>query len=141
TQLTRYSEVLASNICHILLREEEALWHADEALRIHPTIDGAAEYDRALPLLALGYTPQAIAALRRAWTLKGAAPDAEIAGHLLRAAQACEGEGLFASAEEAFAAAADAAPAGPTRDDALARLDAVRRRAKPVEAGALERAR
>jgi tetratricopeptide (TPR) repeat protein len=141
TQITRYSETLASNLCHLLMRYEEALFHADEALRIDPTLDWIAEYDRALPLFALGYAPQGTAALRRAWTLKGGGPQPDMSGYFVRAGEACEDGGLFASAEESYAAAVDAAPEGPSRDDATARLAAVRARPRATEAGALERAR
>jgi tetratricopeptide (TPR) repeat protein len=141
TQITRQAETVASNLCHILGRDGEALFHADEALRIDPTLDSFAEYDRALPLFALGYAPQGIAALRRAWTLRGGGPDEEMTGSFVRAAEACEEGGLLASAEEGYAAAVDAAPAGPMRDDATARLAAVRARPRAKEAGAVERAR
>jgi len=141
TQITRLSETLASDLCHLLVRDEEALYHADEALRIDPTLDWVAEYDRALPLFALGYAPQGTAALKRAWRLRGGVPHQESAAYFVRAGQACEEGGLFASAEESYAAAVDAAPEGPTRDDAAARLAAVRARPRAVEAGALERAR
>jgi tetratricopeptide (TPR) repeat protein len=141
TQVTRLSEMLASSVCHLLLRDEEALFHAEEALRIHPTLDGDAEYDRALPLFALGYAPQGIAALRRAAKLRGGVPDEEMTGYFIRAGEACEAGGLLDSAAEGYAGAVDVAPPGPSRDDAQARLDAVRRRPRAKEAGALERAR
>jgi tetratricopeptide (TPR) repeat protein len=141
TQITRQAETVASNLCHILARDEEALFHADEALRIDPTLDSYAEYDRALPLFALGYAPQGVAALRRAWKLRGGGPDEEMTRFFVSAGEACEEGGLLASAEEGYAAAVDAAPAGPSRNDAQARLDAVRRRPRAKEAGAVERAR
>jgi tetratricopeptide (TPR) repeat protein len=142
SQITRYSETLASNVCHILRRDEEALLHAERALSGEATpqyMDDVAEYDRALALFALGYTPQAIGAMRRALEQRGMKPDAEIASYMREGAKTCEDAGLFASAEDGYSAAVVAAADDAARSDAQSRLDALRAKPRRPDAAAVER--
>jgi tetratricopeptide (TPR) repeat protein len=120
------AEYNASKICHLLGREEEALFHAEEALSIRDDVRPEPWYDRAWPLFALGFAPQAIDSMRRARGLGFDAPSMEIAGFFLAAAQACERDRLFVAAQMGYASAIDSAPPGPLQEDAKRRLDALR---------------
>jgi hypothetical protein len=138
--LAMRAEYNASNICHLLGREEEALFHAEEALAIRDDVRPEPHYDRAWPLLVLGFAPQAIDSMRRARGLGFSAPSADIAGFFLEAAQACERDRLMTAAYAGYASALDSAPPGPQRDEARRRLDALRARTEMAEDQARERA-
>jgi hypothetical protein len=75
----RDAELTASNVCHLLGRDGEALFHADEAIRIDETADEFGHVDRANALLALGHPDEAVAAMRRALEIRPsrAGPDTE----------------------------------------------------------------
>jgi len=139
SKLLRRFEVVAASCCYRLLRHQEALFHAEEVLRIDPTLDAYAEYGRAMPLLALGFAPQAAEAMKRALRLGFPAPNEEIAGFFVRAGARCESDGLRVAAEDCYAAAVESAPAGPRKSEAQARLFALRRRPWAASAAAEER--
>jgi len=82
----RDAELTASNVCHRLGRDEEALFHANEAIRIDESADELGHYDRALALLAVHYPSEADAAMRRALEIRPARAGAETEAFFLRAA-------------------------------------------------------
>jgi hypothetical protein len=137
--LVREAELTASNLAYILGRFGEALFHANEAVRIDESADPYGEYDRAMPLLRMGAAPQAIAAMRRAVELGARTPTDELGAFFRDAAAACEERRLFATAESGYAAAVDAAPDGPVREDARARLATLRSSARTPGVDAAER--
>ncbi len=137
----RLVEVNASNVAYLLGRFEEALFHADEALLIPGTATAEPNYDRALPLLKLGFAPQAVAAMRLARAGGFDAPDVEIGTFFLRAAAACEADAMPDVAEGCYVTALEAAPAGPLRREAASRLAALRDRLREPGSAAKERAR
>jgi hypothetical protein len=139
--ILRRFELLASTDCYRVLRPEEALFHAEEAASIRPGLDYYAEYDRALPLLALGYAPQAAAAMKRALESGAAAAGDEIPAFFLRAAARCEADGLFAAAETCCEWAFDSARGDALRREAHERLLAVRKRPRAAGEQAVEAAR
>lgn len=108
--LVRSCEAVAANVSYILLRNEEALFHAGEVLRIDPDADGYGHYNRAMALLALDFVPQGIDSLLSAREHGLGGPNAEIAGTLLRASAAAESAGLFETARAGYRGAIDAAP-------------------------------
>jgi hypothetical protein len=140
TQLLHRPENTASNACYILGRDAEALFHADEANRVDElsgTPSWYGHYNRAMPLLQLGFVPQAMSAMRRARELGMTEKTSEIGEFFLSGADACRRANLPATARAAYASAADAAPDGPLRRAAEAGLDALR---SAVEPDAAERA-
>lgn len=137
----RLVEVNASNVAYLLGRYEEALFHADEALLIPGKAMAEPNYDRALPLLKLGFAPQAVAAMRLARAGGFDEPDVEIGAFFLRAAAACEGDSMPDVAEGCYVTALEAAPPGPLRQEAAARLAALRDRPREPGSAAKERAR
>jgi tetratricopeptide (TPR) repeat protein len=137
--LVRDAELTASNVAYILGRFGEALFHANEAVRIDESADPYAQYDRAMPLLRMGAAPQAIAAMRRAVELGARTPSEELGRFFRDAATACEGQRLFATAESGYAAAVDAAGDGAIREDARARLATLRALTRTPGVDAAER--
>ncbi len=137
----RRFEILAARDCHLLGRDDEALFHADEALRIGPTVDGGAEHERALALLGLGFGPQAAAAMRRALSLGFSKDDPEIGPFFRRAGMRCEDDGMPRTAESCYATAVDLSARGAAREAAETRLFDVRGRPRPAVAETDERAR
>ena len=129
-------EVNASNLCWLLGRDEEALFHAEEAIRLdghlpHP------HYDRALALLRLGFAPQAVASMERARELGFSGPDATIGAFFVAAARKCDAMGLVDIALRAYADAPEFLPPGGLRETAAAEIEALRRLPAPA-AGAQE---
>jgi tetratricopeptide (TPR) repeat protein len=133
------AEYNASNICHALGREEEALFHAEEALAINADVDAAPHYDRAWPLLALGFAPQAIRSMQRAREIGPKTPDPWMADFFMRAATDCERRGLLLAARSGYSTAMDVAPAGQIRDAAKRAFDAAVARPRTVADEARER--
>lgn len=117
--------VNASNLCIFLDRAGEALWHADEAVRIRE--DGGPErhYDRALALLRLGRGAAAFRATERALAL-GLDVDDEIRWMLERASALCEGDGETEVARAALDAAIAARVPGADRIGSLREAVAAR---------------
>jgi len=134
------AEVNASSACWFLGRDDEALFHAQEALRIDPTLPQA-EVDRALPLLRMGFAPQAIAAMRRARTLGFFDADEGVGAILLDAADRCRGDGLLGAAQDGYETATWALPDGPRRRAAAEALAALRAAPRSIAAASAERAR
>jgi tetratricopeptide (TPR) repeat protein len=118
----RVFEVAAANNCYILMRHEEALFHAEEAIRIDEALNYYPHYNRALALIALGFGPQAVSSMRRALELGCPSPSMEISLFFLRAAVACEEAGLPVSAVRAYRSAIDASPDAQLRAEAAARI-------------------
>jgi tetratricopeptide (TPR) repeat protein len=138
-KMPRRAETNASNVAWFLGRDDEALCHAERAVRLDP-VDPRGHYDRALPLLRLGFAPQAIAAMRRAaamWT----DGDQEIGEFFAAAAAACARDGLVEHALAGYADAVRVLPDGAARESARRSLAAVSARAVSGDAAALERAR
>jgi hypothetical protein len=100
----RPAELTASNVCHLLGRDQEALFHADEAIRIDESADELGHYDRAQALLSLGYPNDAFLAMRRALEIRparaGAATEAFFARATERAFPAGHAAGVPLSALE-----------------------------------------
>jgi tetratricopeptide (TPR) repeat protein len=145
SQLTENAEVAAANVCYIAGRSPEALFHADQAIRIDEAIrkddppSWRAHYNRALALSSMGFAPQAIASMRRA--LEGVKlPDAEIGDFFVRAAAACREAHLAATEETALDSAVRALPPGRSRDAAATRLAELRQRPRSAESESQERA-
>ncbi len=111
----RLSETQAAGICWALGRDEEALFHAENAIRIDEAADSKPHFDRANALLALGFAPQAMTSMRRARDIDVTRTDAGMADFFLRAAEACQARRLFATAQAGFATALGLAPLGPQR--------------------------
>jgi hypothetical protein len=133
-QRLRYPELVASEACYLLGRDAEAVFHADETIRVddlsrEPSWD--AYYSRAMPLLQLGYVPQALASMRRARELGMPAPTQELGEFFLQGAEACRRADLPATARLAFETAAECAPEGPLRRAAEAGRDSLRAHAAP----------
>jgi hypothetical protein len=122
----RRFELVTARACHLLGRDDEALFHADEALRIDATIDGGAEHERALALLGLGFGPQAATAMRRALALRHSTADAELGPFFWRAGMQCQRDGMPRSAESCYATALEMLPDGLTRRSAETRLSDLR---------------
>jgi len=141
SKILRRFEVVAARIAYFLRRHDEALAHADEALRIDPTFDGHAEHERALPLLALGFAPEAAASMKRALALGLPKADAEVADFFLRAGAKCEEDDLRATAEDCYASSIESAADPAARRAAEERLFALRRRPWSADAQAAEGAR
>jgi len=139
TQLLHRPENTASSACYILGRDAEALFHADEAIRVDElsgTPSWYGHYNRAMPLLQLGFVPQAMAAMRRARELGMTERTTEIGEFFLNGADACRRANLPATARAAYESAADASPDGPLRRAAEAGRDALRSAAEPDAAEA-----
>jgi tetratricopeptide (TPR) repeat protein len=81
----RDAELTASNVCHRLGRDQEALFHANEAIRIDETADELGYYDRALALLELAYPSEAYLAMRRALEIRPARAGKETDAFFARA--------------------------------------------------------
>jgi tetratricopeptide (TPR) repeat protein len=118
-------ETNAANLCYLLGRDEEALFHAEEALRMANGVPQV-HYTRALVLLRLGFAPQAVASMERARDLGFSDFDAELGEFFLRAAARCEADRVLSVAERACADAVELAPAGPLRRTAQVRLARIR---------------
>jgi len=123
-------ECLAARACRLLGRDTEALFHAEESIRIGAGGDARPEHACAVTLLALGFAPQAMASMRRARGLGLPREHSGVGDFFVRAAEACEARGLIAAARTGYETAVDATPDGPQRDAARARLDAVSRAAR-----------
>jgi len=130
------AEYNASNMCYELGRDLEALYHAEEALAMYEDVAGEPHFDRALPLLRLGFPVQAMNSMHRARELArnygGDRPDPWVAGFFLRAAQDCERLGLHQAARSGFGWAAEAAGPGRVGDEARRMFD--RALARPLTA-------
>jgi hypothetical protein len=126
-------ECQAARACRLLGRDAEALFHADEAVRADVSGDHRPHHVRAVTLLALGFAPQAIDSMRTAREHGMPGGNAGVSEFFLRAAAACEAEGLVAAARAGYEAAHDASPAGPRREETLARLEALSRAAVDVD--------
>jgi tetratricopeptide (TPR) repeat protein len=134
-----FAECGAASACYLLGgRDEEALFHADAALAIEPGVEAVAHYERALPLLRLGFAPQAIASMRRAREL-GYADAAEAAAVFDNGAIECEKLGLYATARTGYEAALEASPDSPSGRQARERLDALRAARRDADAASRER--
>lgn len=131
--LVRDAELTASNLSYILGHFGEALFHANEAVRIDDANDSYGQYDRAMPLLKMGAAPQALEAMQRAVTLGAQTPSAELGRFFFDAAAVCESAALLGRAKEGYAAAVAAAPDGALRDEARRRLDALRAHPQTIE--------
>ena len=90
-----------------------------------PTMEGtrvlksyAGEYDFAMPLLALDFPAQAVAAMSRAVALGAATKDGGVAAFFVRAGAACEERKFHATARAAYEAALAADPSAETRGQA-----------------------
>jgi hydrogenase/urease accessory protein HupE len=147
-EITRYSETLASEICHLLRRDEEALFHAGMASSVAggpvgdpQFLDDVAEFDRAQPLLALGFAREAADAARRALKFGFRQRPEEIGALFLDAAALCEKDGMPAAAEACYVDAVAALKDGPERERARTLLYALRRRPRPDDVDATERSR
>ncbi len=140
TELTRAAETIASNVAYLLKRDAEALFHAEEALRIHESMDGYAQYDRAMPLLRLGFAPQALAAMRRARELEMPEDRSALGLFFLRGAKACDDLGLPASARSACEEAVSLLPAGPAHQEADSYLATLKSRLRSQQIDAEEQA-
>ena len=127
--LAGQSEVNASNMSWFLGRDAEALFHADEALRVDDRPLPQPHYDRALALSRLGFAPQAVDAMERARDLGFSEPDLELCTFFLSAGAACESDGLLVHADRAFHAALILAPGATLRRDAAAAVERVKRAA------------
>ncbi len=116
------AEFGASNICSVLNRPQEALFHAEQALRIRDEGLPQPHYDRAMALLALGFAPQAMESMRKArgWGFMDPRPD--IGDFFLRAADACAQDGLHEEALAGYTTALDACPPGPMLETAKKKL-------------------
>jgi hypothetical protein len=125
-------ECLASRACWLLGRHAEALFHAEESIRVGAGGDARPELTRAFVLLSLGFAPQAAASMRRAQEQGLTRENASVGEFFLRAAEACEARGLTDCARAACESAIAATPDGPRRDEARARLDVLSR--APVDA-------
>jgi tetratricopeptide (TPR) repeat protein len=141
SRILRRFEVVAARVCYLLARHEEALFHAEAALAIDPTLDAMAEHERAMPLLALGFAHEAAESMKRAQALGFARQDAEVCAFFVLAGAKCEDDGLPRAAETCYLAAVDAAPDAVRRRDAEDRLFALRRRPPPSGGDADERTR
>jgi hypothetical protein len=133
------AEFNASNMCYLLERDTEALFHAEEALAVRDDVAGEPHYDRALPLLRLGFPPQAMSSMARARELGKKQPDPWMAGFFIRAATECERLGLYVCARRGLAMAVDIAGPGGLRDIAQQRLDAAVARPRTAADEAHER--
>jgi hypothetical protein len=139
-QFARHVETYTSNVCYLLGRNEEALFHADEALLIPGPAVPELHYYRAWALLGLGFGPQAIDSMRTARELGYGGTDPELGRFFLRAARLCERDGLLSAAGAGYRLAEDASPEGPVRAEAQSAADALLRRPTAPDAAA-ERAR
>jgi hypothetical protein len=139
-QFARHVETYTSNVCYLLGRNEEALFHADEALLIPGPDVPELHYYRAWALLGLGFGPQAIDSMRKAREVGYSGTDPELGRFFLRAARLCDRDGLLGAADAGYRLAEDASPEGPVRAEAQAALDSLLRRPTPPDAAA-ERAR
>jgi hypothetical protein len=137
----RRTQTNASNVAYLLGRYPEALWHADEAVLAGGDPIPEIPYNRALALLKLGFAPQAMTAMREARALGFDAPDLEIGGFFLRAAEACETDSMPDTALAGFETASVASPEGPLRREADAKGEALRARTRRPRSAAKERAR
>jgi hypothetical protein len=117
-------ETNASYVCWLLGRDQEALFHAEQAIAIDDSSPGA-HFDRSVSLLRLGFAPQAVASMRAARDRGFSAPDVRIGSILFDAAGACERDALPATARAGYEAAAEAFPDGPMRLRAAERRDAL----------------
>jgi tetratricopeptide (TPR) repeat protein len=133
------AEYVASNVCYMLNRPEEALFHAEEALRINDTRLAEPHYDRAFPLLKLGFAPQAMESMRRARSLGWVEPRPDIGSFFIEAGTACERDGLFDEAEGGYTIAVDASPEGALRDEARQKLAALKARGRAPGEAEVER--
>jgi hypothetical protein len=131
----RQVEMNTSNVCFLLDRGEEALFHADEALLIPGVPIPELDYDRAHALLRLDFAPQAIDAMSKARNLGFGGQDQELWRFFLRAGRRCEQQGLLGKAEEGYRVALEAAAPGPQRDEARKALDALLSKPAPEPAG------
>jgi hypothetical protein len=141
SDFARRTQTNASNVAYLLGRNAEALWHADEALRTRGNPQPEIHYDRALPLLKLGFAPQAMAAMREARAAGFDAPDPEIGGFFLRAAAACESDSMPDTALAGYETALAASPEGPLRREAADRIAVLRQRPRAPGGEEKERAR
>jgi len=120
-----FAESNASNVCHFLGREPEALFHAEEAIRIQGAAFAEPHYNRAGPLLALGFAPQAIASMRRARELGFSGRSAKIAQFFMDAADACERAAMPGAAKTAYEQAYESSPSEEVKDEARRRHEAL----------------
>jgi tetratricopeptide (TPR) repeat protein len=139
-QFARNIETNASNVCFLLGRNEEALFHAEEAELVPGPAIPELDYDRAHALLRLGFAPQAIEAMRAAREKGFGGADPEMGRFFVRAGRLCEREQLMATAEASYRIAVEASPPGPARAEAQAALDALSTKPWTLDSAA-ERAR
>jgi hypothetical protein len=133
-QFSHHAELTASNVSYILGRDAEALFHAEEAMRVDELCgvpSSSAYYNRAMPLLQLGFAPQAIASMRRARELGMTEVSTELGEFFADCAGACRRANLPATAFGAFESAVAASPDGPLRRKAEAGRDSLRGRSAP----------